>query len=742
MRFLKVELSRLLRSKVTWLAVLSSAAAPTAGYVLYQPAGTGTAAASALANPLLAGAAGGSFIFATLTLFEMNRVKKDRMEPIMNSILSPLTANAVTISLLLTAAGTALFTALLCLPYTWANLGQNFQWNEYWKFAAIFLLPALLMSVLLASAFYLIFRRADLSFICFTAVMLAGLGPWNTDTYLLYWIDLSGLGFSGDLGNTSIYRMALYSRILWLCLFSGLWIAALLCVRNHGRNLLGSLLHNLRNICLPLLAIALFASGTALAVNQPYMDHEPPLTLDDGAFSTGGSMAVSMGPDAEEESGLSIRRIDADLRFDAQRGLLKGSAKYQIQNLTGKEQDCLLEVDPGCIVEQVTANGKNIPFQDLKNDHYMLTKNISLALPVEEQCETVITYHTRPAVPANTGALSLYFEITPEYISIGGYHLTPSFQNAVETENCVYSGQVTLPAEMELIASGKTPQRIRENGDGTATWHIQSSGTRTTIFAGNYVRAEIPEAGFPVYFCYSKNHQQEFEQMDILSMLNSTLAYCTRQYGPLPYTEDEPLHIVMTSAHMMGGGASRNLSYMGETFFTASNLNDPSKGGSAAEVIAHEIIHQWWGIQRFLYDMENTDWSSEALTCYTTYRLMKELHGEEYARKFYVDIWQTKYHDLQANYYLRNPEYLQMLPEKHQASLSALIFDSCTYAKAPLQILKAERLAGGEAEMDRILRELFQNGGTEMPPFITWQDFLDACGLTEDQLIIGGDDIG
>lgn len=186
MRFLKVELSRLFRSKATWLAILASAAALAAGDALYQPAGTGTTAASVLANPLLAGALGGSFIFAALTLFEMNRVKKGGMEPIMNSILSPLTASVVkTASLLLTAVGSALFTALLCLPYTWTRLGQNFQMGEYLKFAAIFLLPALLMSILLTSAFYQIFRRVDLSFICFTAVMLAGLGP-GTETHTCF----------------------------------------------------------------------------------------------------------------------------------------------------------------------------------------------------------------------------------------------------------------------------------------------------------------------------------------------------------------------------------------------------------------------------------------------------------------------------------------------------------------------------------------------------------------------------
>lgn len=47
-----------------------------------------------------------------------------------------------------------------------------------------------------------------------------------------------------------------------------------------------------------------------------------------------------------------------------------------------------------------------------------------------------------------------------------------------------------------------------------------------------------------------------------------------------------------------------NLSYMGELFFSEDNLKDPSKGASAEEVIAHEIVHQWWGSQCPIMDLE------------------------------------------------------------------------------------------------------------------------------------------
>ena len=138
------------------------------------------------------------------------------------------------------------------------------------------------------------------------------------------------------------------------------------------------------------------------------------------------------------------------------------------------------------------------------------------------------------------------------------------------------------------------------------------------------------------------------------------------------------------------------------------------------------------------HDLENTDWSAEALTCYTTYRMMKEWKGADYAQQFYVDQWQTRYDDMMDQFYLRNPQYISRLSEEHQASIQALIFDASTYGKAPLQVKQAETLVGGEAAMDAILQTLFQQGGTEMPPYVTWQDFLDACGLTEDQLAVKG----
>lgn len=53
------------------------------------------------------------------------------------------------------------------------------------------------------------------------------------------------------------------------------------------------------------------------------------------------------------------------------------------------------------------------------------------------------------------------------------------------------------------------------------------------------------------------------------------------------------------------------------------------------------------------------------------------------------------------------------------------------YSKMPLQILKASELVGGENKIDEILSKLYAKTETKR---ISWQDFLDACNLKEEDL--------
>ena len=86
------------------------------------------------------------------------------------------------------------------------------------------------------------------------------------------------------------------------------------------------------------------------------------------------------------------------------------------------------------------------------------------------------------------------------------------------------------------------------------------------------------------------------------------------------------------------------------------------------------------------------------------------------------------------NFYVRNPDFLAALPEDKQLEISNSLTYVRQYCEMPLKILKAEALVGGEAEMDQILNGLFNRELDPMNPYLSYQEFLDACALTEEDL--------
>jgi hypothetical protein len=235
-------------------------------------------------------------------------------------------------------------------------------------------------------------------------------------------------------------------------------------------------------------------------------------------------------------------------------------------------------------------------------------------------------------------------------------------------------------------------------------------------------------------FYYHKNFQKLLEENGIDEVLTDVFNFCTGRFGPLKYLEDGHLKLVQTSAFNLGGGATPGVSDMGETTFSIYSLTDPWKGAAGKEILAHEIIHQWWGLNRMMW--ENADypaWTSEGLTVYSTYRLYKEKYGEEYGRINYVDKWQLAVEEMNRNFYRRHPEYLDIMPENFAANIRISEDQVLRYSLMPLEIYKAAELVGGEKAMDEILAALSQSNNYEQ---LTFQEFLDACGLTEEALEI------
>ena len=85
-----LEFRRLLHSPLTWLIMGLTVLSPVMGLFLYQPT-EATTLGTYLANPSLAAGIFSSLLFAFLTVWEWNRVKRGQMEALLYSIVSPLT---------------------------------------------------------------------------------------------------------------------------------------------------------------------------------------------------------------------------------------------------------------------------------------------------------------------------------------------------------------------------------------------------------------------------------------------------------------------------------------------------------------------------------------------------------------------------------------------------------------------------------------------------------------------------
>ena len=513
-------------------------------------------------------------------------------------------------------------------------------------------------------------------------------------------------------------------RLTWLAALAGVWTVSYLCIRQYGKGIFGSLAWSVRRIYRPAIALLLLAcSGTAYAA-QPFIDQSnPDLTV----------MSFYEIPYAE---GVTFLSRSAQVFPNTDAGTVTGRASYQFQNTSGQEQSISFGINPGYTISNVKANGVDVPFTVSGYQEYNEAL-LEVTIPAEEEVELTMEYSGFPqeSMPTMQGGK----ELSSEYLCLENSALSPRVMNVMPRE-AGYPAEIeiTLPDSMIAIPfSSSEAEVISENEDGTRTWRYEANSAGGILYAGDYICEQIEAGGMTIEFYYGRKHQAVMEEAGAVDAVKAVVDYCAEHYGKLSYGTGDTLKLIQS--RVAGGGyAVDGASLLDEADFTAANLGDVQKGGGAGEVMIHELVHQWWGLGNMFDTVDSTSpWSAEGLTVYTTYRIVKELYGEAYAQKHYVDQWQQTVDDYYLNFYARHPEYLEMLPENEQLAISNSLSQVRQYNEMPLKILKAEQLVGGEEAMDQILHDLFNRELDPMYPYLTYQEFLDACHLTEEDLNLG-----
>lgn len=717
-----VEQKRVLYSHITWVFGFLTILTPLAGYFFYWPAGTASSSASFMANPALAGAVGGAVLFAMLTLFHMDQMQKNRTDALVLSLTSPGMFRLVqTAALLSTALLTVTAEALLFLPYTIYIMGDLFSLSLYVQCFYVLMLPSLWISILCSAGFYQLCDRFDLSFVLIMLFMMCSLGKWCEDQYLLCWVKPLVPILSDGFSNAVVFRTAGYSRMVWLLLSGGFYLGSVMAIRRYGLGLWDSMLHSRVALCLPIAAVCLFGGFYAFH-HEPYFDHSP----------------INYVEVAQEiNEAVCLYHTELDVSFNVKKGMLYGEVLYRLANESGQVQQCVFSLNPGYQVTAVYINDKLVSYKDLSND-INNSKQITLSLPEDEELLMTVVYEGKPKLWTLgrmhfSGAL-----ISKELIDLGGDELLPQM-DVKNADAASITARITLPEEMTLISTGEK-SAVLNNQHGQNTWQACDYGSSLSLFAGDYVMVELEGGTMPIEFYYSRKYEKKMEQLGAQEVMENTIAYCTEHFGPLPFNPERPLKLIQGSAFLFGGQAFSNFSVMGEAYFNDSNLQDQDKGASSAEVLAHEIVHQWWGLSAVCFDPEESGWTDEGITTYITYRMMAEQKGEAYGQTHYVEKWRQNVQQTTQSFYQRHPEYFHILPEKYAVTLQNINWSTQLYSEMPLKIYLAAELLGGPKAMDAVLSALYEaqvsDNDEDHLSYITYQDFLSACGWNEEMLYL------
>ena len=723
---LRAEISRIFRSPFAWLFVILTAVCPIAGFTFFKINMTETAGTQLIINPLTAAAIGSVILSALFTLLELDRVNKYRVSALTDTMTSPVMLHIVKMLAVFSVALLAAIAAILAwFPFTMIKMESFADPILYFSSYFLFMMPAMYFACFFAAVFFQIFQRADISFVMVLACITLSFHYYPSGDILLTWVITNVPVFSDGFGNARPLRMGLYNRIFWFMFLSGAWILSLLCTRKYGKGIFGSVVCNVKKWYLPVSGICLIVLSINHYGNQPFFNKAPLETDWDSIFSV-----------YDINAGLNIISAAAHVRPNFDRGTMSGEIKYIFgeNSAYGIKR---MNINCGLSVYSMTADGNPAAFTDLANDHF-LTKSIDFYIP-EGTRELLIEYGGYPML---WGASKLQFtdvEISRYNTELRTSSLIPDLRlENTNTEVSVVLPDNFLPLTSSLKAKTGGPV---DNGDGTKTWTItHPTSDYVEFFASDYDSRKVEITGSAagsmiVEFFFHRNFGTLLEEHGMDEALTDVIDFCLKHFGPLHFLEDNYLRLIMTSAYNFGGGAVSGISDMSETNFSIYSFADSRKGAAGMEIFAHEIIHQWWGLNRVIWDDfdEFPAWTSEGLAVYSTYRLYKEKYGVEYGRINYVEKWKQAVDEMNRNFYRRRPEYLEILPQYFKDIISVSEQNVLRYSYMPLLIYKAAELAGGDDAMDRILYNIAQTNNYDI---FTFQEFLDACGLTLEDITV------
>ncbi|MCC0668384.1 M1 family aminopeptidase [Clostridioides sp. ZZV14-6153] len=740
-KFIKDEIKRLFSSKITWTFILVIALIPGLSIIMYEmpelllQSNLGqelSLSVPVLLNPAKLGALIGTVLFSMFTIYEMDNVYRNKTNGIIETIMDAKSLNlAKVISILVSAIVSVIISMIICLPYSIIKMGEDFSLNIYLINYLVLMLPAILFGILLSAGFYSITRRIDLSIIMLLILIFLSINV--KDSYLIDWVQTKVTIYSSSFGNALQLRALYWNRLLWSFVSISTYLMGVICTRKYEKNIFSSMMFNMKKVSISILTVVLIASSYSIYALEPYYDDSPPTKMENVVDKKSGS-GVVMATKEDEKLNKDIKLIDSnlDIKINPKKASLDGKIEYTMENNSGKEQKLKFDLNPGYNVKDIKINGKKAKFDISKKKQP--EGRISLDTTKEKNLKIEIEYGGKLINNQLLEEILSGYIISEENIKIVGSSIYPEPKiDVMNTMESMIHGNITLPTGITPVISGISTEKLKvDKKNNECTWKFNTQGTKLTIIAADYVKKDIQAGGIKVQFYYNRKNEDKINKMNAEKIIKDSIAFYMKQYGELERYKVIPLKLVeggATSSIGTGGKAYENISYMDESIFNPGVFeNSIGEGSNGAEVLAHEICHQWWGII-VQVDPMVSPWSAEGITNYATNKFMEYEYGKEYSKKT-IDNWKKENDKLNRNFYMNNPQYLEKLPENYVFNILSPNSMRLLYNKMPLQLLKVEEILGQD-KFETILKSLYDKYKYNI---LKYDDFLKACNLTGEEL--------
>ena len=335
---------------------------------------------------------------------------------------------------------------------------------------------------------------------------------------------------------------------------------------------------------------------------------------------------------------------------------------------------------------------------------------------------------------AGQGVLENGTHVTSGALPIIGYQRMRELWSAEDRRKHGLPRQVTLaelgdispnlaaepPATFEAIVGTDAGQVAVAPGELRRSW---SEGARRYF---HYV-SDVPINGTDVFFSADYAvHRERWKHVDIqiyvhpghaehverlVRSVRSALDYNSAQFGTYPYRF---LQIVEQPGNFIGMGVDGSgVVTGGEGFFMLDPESDRFDG--MFEIVAHEIGHQWWGMQLKPAFAEGGGVISESLAWYSAMQLVKNVKGREALRRFMT--------------FMREPN--PWPPIRTGLPLLRAMDPWANYRKGPYAMYALSEYVG-EARVNEALRTLVQKKASSLATTLDMYRELQA--VTPDSL--------